>query len=56
MSLYDVDSLSSVPSLSTAILNVVINSQIYLSGLIAILPPSLSNIIYSSILFIIGIR
>jgi hypothetical protein len=35
MLLYEVDSLSSVPSLSTAVLNAVISLS-YLSGLIAI--------------------
>jgi hypothetical protein len=38
MSLYDVDSLSNVPSLSTAVLNAVISLS-NLSGLIAIFPP-----------------
>jgi hypothetical protein len=44
MSLYEVDSLSNTPSLSTAVLNAVISLS-NLSGLIAILPPSVSNII-----------
>jgi hypothetical protein len=44
ISLYDVASLSNVPSLSTAVLNEVISLS-NLSGLIAILPPSLSEII-----------
>jgi hypothetical protein len=44
MSLYDVNSLSSGPSLSTAILSEVISLS-NLSGLIAILPPSFSSII-----------
>jgi hypothetical protein len=38
ISLYDVDSLSSVPSLSTAVLNAVMSLS-NLSGLIAILLP-----------------
>ena len=44
MSLYDVASLSRVPSLSTAVRNAVISLS-NLSGLIAILPPSFSSII-----------
>src|ERR687887_1117954 len=44
MSLYDVDSLSNTPSLSTAVLNAVISLS-NLSGLIAIFLGSCSNII-----------
>jgi hypothetical protein len=42
MLLYEVASLSSVPSLSTAVLNAVISLS-NLSGLIAMRPPSFSN-------------